>query len=297
MSLDYLAAAENLVTQNQFNRLHIDLGNSMTPREFAVLVNRGNADELPEQTKKWLRRMQRFSPTMTSAPQPWLADDVSDRLTWYREAPRKGTVVTAGKPVLLAFCGNVGRLMLPLPVVLQSIPAAEWDILRITRIPDASYLRPGSEVDDLDQLITAIERELVTVGERRVTCLGTSSGGGPAMLAALRLNAQRCVSLCGNLPESWLPLLPKLSAGRLPYTGSSGEAWPDYLLVHGAAYEVDRDNAQRVQSLLGGHILPVPGVDRHNVLHALMQQERLDEEFNQLLHGKLRLGGILDDQR
>lgn len=289
MSLDYSAAAKNLVTQNQFNRLHIDIGNTMTPVDFAALVHQGSAGELPEQTQRWLRRMQRLSPTMASAPQPWLAHEVSDRLTWYRETPREEAIRPVAKSVLLAFCGNVGRLMLPLPVVLQALPAAEWDVLRITRIPNASYLRPGSEPEDFNQLIASIEKELEDMGERPVICVGTSSGGGPALLAALRLNSLRCVSLCGALRETWLPLLPELSNGRLPRNRSSGERWPEYLLVHGDAHEKDRAKAEHAKSILGGRTLAIPGVERHNVLQALMQQERLNDEFSQLLLGNLRL--------
>lgn len=292
MKLDYRAAAENLVTENQFNRLHIDLGNEMTPLEFSALVKQGRAEELPLPTQRWLRRMWRFSPTMADNPQPWEAETVSDRLTWYRAGAgaQHGAERAMPRSVLLAFCGNAGRLMLPLPIVLQALPASEWDMLRVTSIPGAGHLRPGSEVGDFSGLLAAIDRELDGAGSPAVTCVGTSGGGGPAMLAALRLGAERCVSLCGTLREEWMPLLGELSGGLLPRQGAVDEAWPSYLFVHGAGHELDSENARVLQAMLGGDILSIPGVERHNVLHALMQQDRLDDDFNRLMHGERHLG-------
>lgn len=297
MTGDYLAAAGQLVTENQFNRLHIDLGNTMTPLEFADLVKQGQVQELPVPTQGWLRRMQRFSPSLVDNPQPWVAEPASDRLTWYRAAT--GTPMAPGtatreetdrKPVLIAFCGNAERLMLPLPIVLQALPANEWDMLRVTRIPGSGHLRPGKEVADFSALVSAIATELDRAGSPEVTCVGTSSGGVPAMLAALRLGATRCISLCGAVREEWAHLLGELSGGYLPRVDTMGEEWPSFLFVHGAEHDLDRENAHVLQAMLGGDVLSVTGVEKHNVLHALMQQNRLNDEFNALMHGELQLG-------
>jgi hypothetical protein len=113
-----------------------------------------------------------------------------------------------------------------------------------------------------------------------LTCVGSSSGGAPAIFSAIRLNAQRCISVCGYIPDEWGPCVDQLSG-----SGIQPRAAPGFLYVHGEHYEADRENALQLQSVYGGAIVTVPSVDKHNVLHAALQQGRFQTEFNALMHG------------
>jgi len=308
MTLDYLAAARGLRTQNQFNRLHIDLGRIITPLEFSDLVAQDRDGKLPSQAGSWLHHLQHSSPTLANAPQPYVATTISERMTWYSIPQEKRYISTmltqrltqsdsrglnvgikSQKPVLIAFCGMANRIMLPLPIVLQALPAFEWDILKITRTPNGGYFRPGSETKDMEDLMIEIRRVLDRMDRSDITCIGTSGGGSPALLAALRLNARRCISICGNLSDACIPIISELSGQPIrsedPHNGSS----PEILYLHGEHHDTDRKNAQKMRSFFNGKIMSIPNVSGHNPLNTILKQGRFNSEFNALMHGSLNL--------
>ncbi|GEM_PF-2342178 len=309
MTLDYLSAAAGLKTQNQFNRLHIDLERIMTPLEFSGLVAQAWAGELPLKTLKWLQKLRRLSPTMAGAPQPYVATEICKRMTWYRAPSRKWKSVTTPllpliraigyrfslpstnqKPVLVAFCGMADRVGLPLPFLLQALPADEWDVLKVTRIPGCHYLRPGSEAADLAELLTLVGTELSRVAATDVTCAGVSAGGAPAVFAALHFDIRRCVTFGGGLSDDLMPLLTELTANQPTVNNNRKSFGTEFLHLHGASNKLDQKHAHRLLSLSGGRVLALPDMENHNIPYTLLRQGRFNAKFNSLLHGDLSLG-------
>jgi hypothetical protein len=309
MTIDYLSAAVGLKTQNQFNRLHIDLEKIMTPLEFSVLMAQARAGELPLQALKWLRKLRRLSPKMARAPKPYVATKICQRITWYRTPPGKLKRVTTSllsliralgypfslpstkqKPVLVVFCGMADRLGLPLPFLLQALPTDEWDVLKVTRIPGCGYLRPGSEAADLGKLLTLVGTELSRVAATDVTCAGNSGGGASAVFAALHFDTRRCVTLGGSLSDDLMPLLTELTASQPTANNIQKNFGTEFIHLHGASNMLDQKHAHRLLSLSGGRILALPDMENHNIPYALLRQGRFNAKFNALLHGDLSLG-------
>jgi hypothetical protein len=315
MTLDYLSAAAGLKTQNQFNRLHIDFEKIMTPLEFSGLMAQARAGELPLQALKWLRKLRRLSPTMARAPQPYVATKICKRMTWYRAPPDKWKSVTTPflsltraigyrfslpsinqkptkqKPVLVAFCGKADRMGLPLPFLLQALPADEWDVLKVTRIPGRGYLRPGSEATDLDELLALVGTELSRVAATDVTCAGMSAGGAPAVFAALHFDIRRCVTFSGGLSDDLMPLLAELTKNQPTASNIQKNFGTEFLHLHGASNKLDQKHAHRLLSLSGGRVLALADMENHNIPYTLLRQGRFNAKFNALLHGDLSLGG------
>ena len=110
-------------TQNQFNRVHIDLENILAPLELANLARFAVTRDLPEQTRDWLRKLETQVPEIFELSQQFGRRTVGP-LTLYQNANRD----VSNKGLLVAFCGNARRLMLPVSVFLQFVDSHSWDI-------------------------------------------------------------------------------------------------------------------------------------------------------------------------
>ena len=317
MTIDYPALTKGCKTQNQFNRVHINLENVMTPSEFSALAADAQAGLLPDQATKWLDGWIALCPTLVSSPEPYIREEVSPTLTWLRPARPSGS-----RPrVLIGFCGNADRLMLPLALVLQALPVAEWDVLRVTRSSFVQkersdwsiqawlsklkvavkgdsvagkgstarhYLRPGRERADLKALVRHVRRVVDGVPPADIVCLGTSSGSNAALLVARLLRAHRCVTIGGRMTGAF----DKLWSRRIGFYPKKGL---DLIHVCGADHPSDLVNAQQLMAKLGGRLVAFQGVATHSIFHSLLQMDRFMNMLDPLMRGHPLPIGIVQD--
>lgn len=99
--------------------------------------------------------------------------------------------------LLIGFAARGGRLTLPIAALLQSIGDPDVDLL-LLRDPFGNHFRQGCPGlgDDFATLV----RRVAAVGKEygRLTALGTSMGGGPAVRFCLMAGANRGVSIGGR---------------------------------------------------------------------------------------------------
>ncbi len=134
VDVDYLALASSCRTVNQFNRLHIDLENTLAPLDVARI---SRIADLPNASIDWLKRLRRRSPRMLRSPQPYERRQLNNHVTIYEAPGSCGEL----KSLLIAFCGNSGRLMMPIPMFLQLFEAADWNVALAGRAVRSSYPR------------------------------------------------------------------------------------------------------------------------------------------------------------
>ncbi|MEM1114177.1 MAG: hypothetical protein AAGI11_19840 [Pseudomonadota bacterium] len=280
---DYLNATRELKTRNQFNRVHIDLSRVMTPLQCAELIAAQRKGLLSEHARGWVQVFLNLAPGIEASPEPWVAEPVTESITLHHhgnaecEQHRKG--------LLIAFCGNSDLMGVPLPVFLQALPARDWNVLHILR---HGRKRGAPRVDiaqAINELLDELRAQIARHQPSYLACVGMSSGGGMAMMVALRLEAQRCVSIGGAVFESWLDRLPELSGGRLPLRQVRDFSLPEYVFVYSEGSEIDKRQAEIAQLLFKGHGMPIPGVRSHNCVHPIARRGLLRETLFSLLGG------------
>lgn len=259
--LDYLARAKTCRTANEWNRLHIDLENVLAPQELADLVRRVEAAGPFEKTTKWLDRLRQLQPTLFLTPRWFDSIPLHPNFTFYQ-----GAAESRGRRLLFAFCGNAGRLMLPLPVFLQFLSPEMWDVLLVRKRPGDSYLTGFAGANGGPPSIVAIAKELLAFEKyMSVTCFGTSGGGYAAITAALLIKAE-----CGIAIGAALPL--EGSKDYLVPPDIVSETRTRLKFVHGADCQLDAASAGAIARRYAGEVISVPGVAEHDVLGTLIKR-------------------------
>jgi hypothetical protein len=266
--IDFAALAANCRTQNEFNRLIITLENTLAPAEVASIAKLDLVSPTKERSELWLEKLRKWQPDLFRSPQKYEGEGLFPGAIFYEDpaTPR------GGKSLLLAFCGNAERLMIPVSVFLQILDSSLWSVLVVRKRKSTFYINGIERVaDDFPGLTRRIEAQLHTHRYRRVVTLGTSAGGFFAIWAAALIDAQRGISVGGFRPTN---------IGE-PLVGAPADA--DFRIVFGEKSPMDFERALAIQKLFGGSLQPVPGVAEHNVFAALMKQRRLIQHLEGIL--------------
>lgn len=111
------------------------------------------------------------------------------------EGPRQDRTLIVGFP------GNGGRLMMPLPIILQHLPARNIDLVMVPDGIKANY-RKGipALANTVEEALAKLKQHLPS-GYERVVTLGTSSGGVPSLLAAAEFGADTVLAVGAGHPD------------------------------------------------------------------------------------------------
>ncbi len=270
-AFDYLALASRCDSQNSFNRLHIELENVCAPAELARLGDLEKAGRLPPAGRAWVHKLRKLSPDLFDNPRPFVRRAIGKNFFFYR-CPDSNP---AERGLLVAITGNAQRLLLPVSMFLQAVDPAKWDVLVVIKAKGTTYL-DGLEgvASDFPGVIDYIVRTFNPSTYRRTIVFGASNGGFPAAWAAVLMNAERGICVCGVLPNPVPPAaLPPADAGDRP----------DLCFVYGRDSVRDADPAFTLQALYGGRLLPVPDIAVHNVLEILLERQELNAFMDRIL--------------
>jgi hypothetical protein len=128
--MDFAALAANCRTQNEFNRFSITLENTLTPAEIASIDKLDLNSPTKERSKFWLDKLRNWQPDLFRSPQKYEREDLFPGAIFYEDpATPRGR-----KSLLLAFCGNAERLMIPVSVFLQILDSSLWNVLVVRKI-------------------------------------------------------------------------------------------------------------------------------------------------------------------
>jgi hypothetical protein len=299
-------------SENQFNRVHIALENRMTPLEFAGLftaLTGGRELTMTGWARHWplrpmLRRLMAARPAagtpelagVSDYSRAWMARlhakfALAGRLpeSFVRQRLRHSVSRFEGhgrrdcKTLLICFSGNAHRMMMPWPVFLQHIDARHADLVYLRTVKHCGY-RSGIRglADNLPESIDALERLVECRTYRKVSVLGTSGGGLPAILAGIRLGAGAVLAAGPNSPEDerWTELAEGRGGAELfrRFAGTQARL-PDIHLVYGAFAKKDKESARTIAACL-----PVKSITKvpetgHSVLYPLVERR----QFRKLL--------------
>jgi hypothetical protein len=168
-----------------FTRLAVQatpLDNSLTPLEIAELLRRPAYQHLPFAIAPLLRE---------APPTRYLREELS-------QGVRLFSANLGARTLIVAFCGNVPRLMKSISHFLQMMPDEICDVLVIT---DAQQRHHDAGArgysNSLLETLTGIKVLSEARSYRRVITFGASMGGFPALRAGLWLGADRAISVGG----------------------------------------------------------------------------------------------------
>ena len=267
-TFDYLELAACCTTVNQFNRLHIDLENVLTPLEIAEI---GMASNLPKASVAWLERLRSLCPEVFTAPQHFERRVLNAHVTGYESHD----VSKGNKSLLLSFCGNAQRLMMPVSIFLQFVDCRKWDVVVVKKSKGTSYMDGLDGVGvNFTSTTDYLKAAIAPAQYRRLVTLGTSGGGFPAILAAISMGADRGISVGGSSPRSFVPD-KALAQNERPKR--------DLRFVHGAGCISDRESAMSMAMQFGGRVHEVGEANQHNVLKPLLRRGLLADFLSAII--------------
>lgn len=227
----------------------------------------------------------------------WIRVPLAANVSLYRAPQSK-----AGTSLLICFCGNVNRLMVPIPVFLQFIPETMFDVLIVKDPSRLGYLRgvPGF-ADDLAGVVDQIRARVKLDSYADIRCIGTSGGGSAALYAGLLLAAGRAISVCGKHRSLSRHVAGDPDDGGA-FTGDEFDAMvrdhidgaaTELLLVYGGKSQRDIEGARSLMRYLPkARPLVIKPLDDHNALLYLLQTKRLHDFFARFLFPGLPAGSL-----
>jgi hypothetical protein len=269
-SLDYAALSSRCRTKNEFRRLHIDLENTLAPTELREIKKFIDTQDADAPGHGWVGELQKLSPELFEVPQAYQRRSLTSRATLYQDPASD----VAERGLLVAFSGDARRLMLPVCVFLQLIDSRRWDVLVLRKNGKTSFLRGLEGVSSsLPGLIRYVQRAVAATRYRRTITLGTSGGGSAAIMAALLMEADRGVSICGSALKlrGGIWLRHRIALGQRKAAAAGRELW----YIYGSDCARDLQAARALLDRYGGELYPIPGADEHNVFRWLLERGQL----------------------
>jgi hypothetical protein len=270
-------------TENQLNRLHIVLGNYMTPMEVRYFKAALADDPSNQAARRWMANLDHFMPIKKARPFEFERRATHRAFTQYTA----DTASAQQKTLIIAFAGNFHRLMLPTPAFLDCLDPALYDVIMLRDFRRSLFIKgiPGLG-GDFFEAMSNLEEHFAPHSYRTIIALGTSGGGVPALLAAILLKASRGISVggtdfarfsarvksCGMSDEAYAALL-----------ASRPEPFPDLFLVYSAGYAHDADAARAMHERVPSQLWEVHDCEGHLLLAQKLEQGKLPAFMAKLL--------------
>lgn len=279
-------------TVNELNRINIAFGNTMTPQEVVDLEgalftpghvapqlreDRVFSDaELMAAAREWIEKAFAHLRLLGKADaEPFLRRDLRRSMTLYTDGGPAN-----GKTLVVAFPGANNRLMMPVATLLQALDAPKVDIVLIRDPTHAAYFSGLEDfADSRDALFDALPSYLNFAAYARVSSLGVSAGGLPALLLASRLGLAAVLACGADSPLD--PRLQKKGGGAAAAalrSAAESNHRTHVAIAFGAQHAEDREAATEIGGILGVEPLEITNADRevkHNVLFPLAKEGRL----------------------
>ena len=171
-------------------------------------------------------------------------------------------------------------MFMPAPVFLQYLPARATDVVLLQDQNRNGYRDGLSGLGtDLLSLIEVLPEVLHFGDYRRICFMGASSGGLPAVIAAVHLRAEIVMSVGGNSPDDVRWSEPgRTNARELLSASRDSSRLTEIIVVYGAQCRIDEKAAQSLSQLVPTRALVIDDGARpvnHNALLPLVQKNRL----------------------
>jgi len=291
-------------THNQLNKLHIDLENRMTPLELEALRSelsparhtwetlfRGRRTTDPSPTQElWVQNLHHLAANSGKpCPEPFVRYRLRRRVTLFTAGGSR-----SGKTLAICFSGRAQRMMMPLPVFLQNIDSTQVDVAFMHDPTRNSYrLGIGGVADNLEASIDKLKDILRIEDYRSVVSIGTSGGGVPAVMSALRLNLDAALSVGGNHPDDprWITADGTGLREIFRRHVDAAKGKPAIFLAFGSDCLKDKEAAEAFASVVPGRpvTISVPNDKvEHNALYPVARRGGLARLLESTVFNKCR---------
>ncbi len=265
-------------------RLHRDAENLLTPLEVTAL--KGIKGTLPAPTQSWLEKT---GPYLKGAPQGYLRTRLSEQIDLYSDPAYQ----RADKQLVIAFCGHVNRLMMPLYRMLQCLPSRLFDLVLLRDSNRAYFLNGVPPVaDSLPALIDWLAAHPKLNAPKSKLCYGTSGGAFTALRAGILMKAEQAISVGGRFHGHPARIA---HAAPIPAFDPLCPCFRDVstklTCVYSAGCEYDRQATEQLARILSVEQLVVPGVS-HHVPFMELNAEQLEAFFARIFGFESATGGL-----
>lgn len=190
---------------------------------------------------------------------------LSNSVSHYRGSGRPGKM-------LVAFCGRAQVLFGPIARILQLFPVEDYEVLVLRDTLKLGFTQGLPEHSStFPEMIGKLRQEFFPDPEKEIFCLGTSGGGGPALVAATLLSARSGVGFSGRPPTS--SKVYGESAGAKAMADvlhqRRAQAGQRLVAVYPAEHADDVATARQLAEMADVELMPMAGLSDHNVLHDL----------------------------
>jgi len=282
----YLAELGRCTTVNQLNRLHITLENTLPPAEVCALIDglRRRGGAVPEGVVRWLDLTDRTLRGGGRPVEPYARHVLAEGAAMY--ASPATPAERAARTLVVAFSGDANRLMMPIALFLQHLPAATHELLLLMDRTRRFYLGGIAGLgDDLPAAIRRLDELAVPRSYRRAVAFGTSAGGLASIWTGVELGLARAVSVGGVAPETVAERVHTQHYDTRGFDEAVRRAprLPEILLVSGESNVRDSEKALSMAARLTAKLVVVPGSKHHNVLYDVWQRGGLSGFLAELI--------------
>jgi len=262
-------------TENQSNRLHIALDNYMTPAEvryFAAALAQDAADSL---SRRWITTLVGSMPIKKVRSVEFERTELRKGVSLY--STNDGS--RNHKTLVIGIAGLHHRLMAPTSYILDCLNPALYDVIILRDFSGRAFAFgiPGLGGDFFEAL-SGLRALVDPRAYRNALSLGTSSGGLPAVMAAILLGLNRGISICGE-DLGWFAARVKSQGGDdaryLTLLASRPQPYPELVLVCGEKKMDDAAAAVVLHNLVPSELWKVRNCAQHGILKWYMSRGTL----------------------
>ncbi|MDB5657838.1 MAG: hypothetical protein JWS10_453 [Cypionkella sp.] len=194
-----------------------------------------------------------------------------------RHARLYSTPGTSRQRLLIAFAGAAQRLMMPLPIFMQALPA-NTDLLILYDPLNNHYRRGIWDGDHTLRDLASIMAPIIG-GYDDTIALGTSSGGLPALRFSKLFGLRRGLSFGGRLIDDTLRILRReiLPPAYDPLCACDDLQNTEVILIHAADNAQDALAARCAAVAANSRRISLAGRSNHSVLWDVQCMERLPD--------------------
>ena len=264
---------------------HIEFENTASPYEAINFIrNERNKNYF---SRFFLDKTEKLILDASEKIRPFVRHKISTNVFFYNSD-------NINKKILICFCGNANRLMMPIAAFLQYIDEKIYDVLVLmdpsklcyhSGIPDFGFTLKES-VNKLSDIISEKKYE-------QVYTFGTSGGGCASLYIGAYLNAKKAISVGGRHPLDYLDFKNTKLLSEKNLSGSEfdkllsmrrNEYRTNIQVIYNDRHEEDKKSAINFKKHLKNvNLLSIDG-ESHNVFHELRKKQKLkllmDDLFN-----------------
>ncbi|MCE9630542.1 MAG: non-ribosomal peptide synthetase [Planctomycetia bacterium] len=246
------------------------------PARSAPDVGLRDACKLWQQHARWRRDVLREI-TAAATADAWRRESLCRSVFHYSAAGRP-----EAKTLVVGFGGNYLRLMVPAHRILMHLDPQRVDLLLLADERRSLFVHGIDGIaGSLADLCDHVDRFASARGYARVVALGTSSGGPPAIYAAIRQGWDKAVAVGPGSPARHPDMAVALQS-VVPLQATR----PTEIVIVTSANVRDTDAAHQLRSLFPGIVLERDDrFDNHNLLHDLQRMGELRSFLTRAVHG------------